>query len=322
MTSTTVDVQDLTVGATAPVVEHRLTRTDLVRYAGASGDYNPMHHDEIKAQKAKMPSVFGHGMLSMAIVGRAVTDWVGVGALRTFGVRFTGQTWPGNTLSTHVEVTDVADGSATLSVALRNDEGKDVVTGTATVGAGPDLRGFTPAHAAADGPADLPADAPDEAEAYKGIALPTQVVTVERGAVANFALAVTDTSPVFTTPAAAAEQGFGAIPTPPTWSFVMHNWGAHPENQPKGQDGINAVNAVIGTLMRTGGMLLHGEQEFSYSRPVLVGETLVSRGSIRDVYRKETSSGTVMTFIVAATDWLDADGEVVATNVMNLIHRK
>ncbi len=131
-----VHFEDLDVGDAAPVVEHRLTRTDLVRYAGASGDYNPMHHDEVKAQKAGMPSVFGHGMLSMAIVGRALTDWLGPDALVDFGVRFAKQTWPGDTLATAIEVAEKRkDGDrhlVDLTCELRNGDGDAVVKGTAT----------------------------------------------------------------------------------------------------------------------------------------------------------------------------------------------
>ncbi len=136
-----MNFDDVQVGDNAPVVEHELTRTDLVRYAGASGDYNPMHHDEIKATAAGMPSTFGHGMLSMAIVGRALTDWLGADALRSFSVRFSKQTWPGNTLSTSVTVTDkrkdVSVGGASenlidLDCQLVNQDGEVVVAGTAT----------------------------------------------------------------------------------------------------------------------------------------------------------------------------------------------
>ena len=55
---------DVTVGDAAPAIDHTLTRTDLVMYAGASGDFNPMHHDEVAAQAAGLPSVFGHGMFT------------------------------------------------------------------------------------------------------------------------------------------------------------------------------------------------------------------------------------------------------------------
>src|SRR5256885_16320083 len=87
--------EDVNDGDEAPVVSHELTRTDLVMYAGASGDFNPMHHDEVKAQAAGLPSVFGHGMFSAGFLARAITDYVGVGNLRRYKVRFAKQTWPG-----------------------------------------------------------------------------------------------------------------------------------------------------------------------------------------------------------------------------------
>src|SRR5207244_11745337 len=97
--------EDVNGGDEAPVVTHELTRTDLVMYAGASGDFNPMHTDEVKAQAAGLPSVFGHGMFSAGVLARAITDYVGVGNLKRYKVRFAKQTWPGETFSTKVVVT-------------------------------------------------------------------------------------------------------------------------------------------------------------------------------------------------------------------------
>src|SRR5580700_7963620 len=97
--------EDVAEGDEAPVRSHVLSRTDLVRYAGASGDYNPMHHDEVKATAAGQPSVFGHGMFSMGLLGSAITDYVGAGTLRSYKVRFARQTWPGEQLSTKIVVT-------------------------------------------------------------------------------------------------------------------------------------------------------------------------------------------------------------------------
>ena len=126
---------DVNEGDEAPVVSHVLTRTDLVMYAGASGDFNPMHHDEVKAKEAGLPSVFGHGMFSMGLLGRAITDWVGVGNLRTFKVRFTKQTWPGEVLTSKVVVTGKRkdDGASLvdLDVELTNEAGEVKVAGTA-----------------------------------------------------------------------------------------------------------------------------------------------------------------------------------------------
>ena len=130
--------QELAVGTSreATVVED-LTRTQLVMYAGASGDYNPLHTDEVFATKAAgFPGVFAHGMLTMALTGKALTDWVGDGRLRTFGVQFRGQVWPGDSLTTTMTVRALrdADGESLvdLDVATRNQNGDIVLTGTAS----------------------------------------------------------------------------------------------------------------------------------------------------------------------------------------------
>src|SRR5580698_8504306 len=82
-----------------------LKRTQLVQYAGASGDYNPLHTDEIYATKiAGYPSVFAHGMLTMGLTGQAIAGLVGPENLLRFGVRFTAQVWPGDTLAVRSSV--------------------------------------------------------------------------------------------------------------------------------------------------------------------------------------------------------------------------
>src|SRR6478672_10051029 len=126
---------DVNEGDEAPVVAHELTRTDLVMYAGASGDFNPMHHDEIKATEAGLPSVFGHGMFSMGLLGRAITDWIGIGNLKQFKVRFTKQTWPGEVLTSKIVVTgkrkENGDNLVDLQVSLGNQDGEEKVAGSA-----------------------------------------------------------------------------------------------------------------------------------------------------------------------------------------------
>jgi acyl dehydratase len=126
----------LSEGDEAPAFTHELTRTDLVRYAGASGDFNPMHHDEVAAQAAGLPSVFGHGMFSMGLLGRALTDWAGVGNLRRYQVRFTKQTWPGEVLTSKIVVTakreEGGEKLVDLSVELANQDGEVKLAGAAT----------------------------------------------------------------------------------------------------------------------------------------------------------------------------------------------
>jgi acyl dehydratase len=111
-----------------------LTRTQIVQYAGASGDYNPLHSDEVFATKvAGYPTVFAHGMLTMGMTGRLLTDWVGVERLTSYGVRFVAQVWPGDTLTATATVESVGDGQADITLVTRNQRGENVLTGKATV---------------------------------------------------------------------------------------------------------------------------------------------------------------------------------------------
>ena len=75
-----------------------VTRTQIVRFAGAAGDFNPMHHDETFAQANGQPSVFAMGQLTAALLGSAVTEWLGRGNLAGYGVRFKEKVWPGDCL--------------------------------------------------------------------------------------------------------------------------------------------------------------------------------------------------------------------------------
>ena len=100
--------EDVKEGDAIPaVVVERLSRTDLVKYAGASGDFNPIHHDEEFARSAGNPTVFGHGMLTAGFVGRCITDFVGADNLRRYKVRFATRVWPGDTLSFRSRTKDV-----------------------------------------------------------------------------------------------------------------------------------------------------------------------------------------------------------------------
>ncbi len=125
--------RDLKIGDrhTERVVEN-LTRTQIVQYAGASGDYNPIHTDELYTTKvAGYPSVFAHGMLTMGLTGKMLTNWVGDGRLTKFGVRFTNQVWPGDTLDSTATVTAVKDGLVDVDVVTVNQDGTEVLRGYA-----------------------------------------------------------------------------------------------------------------------------------------------------------------------------------------------
>ena len=113
-----------------------LTRTMFVRYAGASGDFNPMHHDDTIAAQVGNPSVFGHGMLSMGLAARVVKDWFGPESVRRLQVRFSKQVWPGDVLTATATVTGTRDDNGTplvdLDLIVVNQNGDKAITGSAT----------------------------------------------------------------------------------------------------------------------------------------------------------------------------------------------
>ena len=113
-----------------------LKRTQIVQYAGASGDYNPLHTDEIFATKvAGYPTVFAHGMLTMGMTGKMLTNYVGDARLTKYGVRFTSQVWPGDTLDSTATIKSISerDGKrfVELEVSTVNQSGTQVLSGYA-----------------------------------------------------------------------------------------------------------------------------------------------------------------------------------------------
>jgi len=133
---------EVSVGDRAPVVAlGPLDRRDFVRYAGASGDFNPIHYDEPYARVSGNPSVFGQGMFTAGVATHAVADWLGVGSVRSFDVRFRSRVWPGDTLRATVEATDVerTDAGEQVTVELQVERSRNgnrgddetVITGSA-----------------------------------------------------------------------------------------------------------------------------------------------------------------------------------------------
>src|SRR2546423_13145813 len=101
-----------------------------------------------------------------------------------------------------------------------------------------------------------------------GRPLAPSTIAIERGPVSNFARAIKDESPIYQDLRAAKAAGFENIPAPPTFGFAFANWGHYAELQPEDNTGgSNPVMEVIGNLMKTGGLILHGEQAFTYHAP-------------------------------------------------------
>jgi acyl dehydratase len=115
-----------------PVVVGKITRTHIVKYAGASGDFNPVHHDELYAIRGGNDRVFAMGMMTAGFISHMVTDWVGDGKLRRYRIRFSRQVWPGDTVTCKGKITrKYSEGGKNYleaDVFAENQRGEKVIT--------------------------------------------------------------------------------------------------------------------------------------------------------------------------------------------------
>lgn len=122
--------------AAPPLVCGPLTRTQFVRYAGASHDFNPNHHDEIYAQANGNKTVFGMGMLAGGYCARQLTDWLGDGALRRLRIRFASRVWPDDVLTSVAKVTakrkEAGQNLVEVEFESKNQNGDVIIRGDAT----------------------------------------------------------------------------------------------------------------------------------------------------------------------------------------------
>ena len=130
--------EDIRVGDTLPLLEKPpITTTQLVQYAGASGDFNRIHYDEPFAKEGGFPSVIAHGMLSMAFFGQLIGSWAGANPIARLSARFKAVTLPGDRITIGGEVTarNDADGERTIELKLyaRKSDGTVTLDGTATL---------------------------------------------------------------------------------------------------------------------------------------------------------------------------------------------
>ncbi len=130
---------DVQVGAEiTPLVKPPIRQIQLTRYAGASGDFNPIHQDDEFARAAGMGGIFAHGMLSMGFVAQALTDWAGAGTVRKLGVRFGGLVRLKDVITCKGRVLAKSSKDdvhlVELDVWAENQKGEKIVTGKASVG--------------------------------------------------------------------------------------------------------------------------------------------------------------------------------------------
>ena len=116
-----------------------VTRTDFVKFAGAGGDFNPMHHDDDFARASGFPSVFAMGMMTASMASRLITDWFGIEAVRTYEVRFRSMVWPGERLRASGRIVGKVEGAAEerllVEFDVANADGEVKVSGQAQIAA-------------------------------------------------------------------------------------------------------------------------------------------------------------------------------------------
>ena len=271
-----------------------ITRTDIVKFAGAGGDFNPVHHDEEVARGAGFPSVFAMGMLTAGLLGDFVASWLGLAAVGRFAVRFVSPVWPGDTLS--LAAGQVVQEQCRITAAL-----------TVTAGEERRVSGETQTRAAEGDAAAVHPPTPDDLRRLVDTRAEEVFLPIERGKVMEFARAIKSDNALHLDPAAAREEGFGDVVAPLTFSAAAAHY--------NGGDAADLPKALGLDLTR----MLHGEERWTYARPAIAGETLTGTRKVEAAWRKPTKSGGAMTFVLVATDYRDADDAPVLRDEMVMI---
>lgn len=121
--------EDISIGDALPRSELKVTRTHIVKFAGAGGDFNPIHHDEEYAKALGLPSVFAMGLMSAGYLSAILTNWAGVENVRQYKVRFSGIVWPGDVLALEGRVEGLNNdlGEVTCALHASNQNGEKVI---------------------------------------------------------------------------------------------------------------------------------------------------------------------------------------------------
>jgi acyl dehydratase len=129
--------EDVKEDEALPSFDITVTRTHIIKYAGASGDFQPIHHDEEFAKSVGLPSVFAMGLMHGGFLTRVVTDWAGDGKIKRYKVRFKAIVWPKDTLTCKGHVVSKYQKNGENLVDCRlfvvNQKGENAIEGESTV---------------------------------------------------------------------------------------------------------------------------------------------------------------------------------------------
>lgn len=273
-----------------------VTRTDFVRYAGAGGDFNPLHHDDDYAKGLGLPSVFGMGMWTAGLLASFVGDQLGLSDVKALEMRFRSPVWPGDDLTLTIDDPPV-DGAQEIAVTAA--DGKPRIAGR--VWTEPAER--IPA-------VERPATPPSERlEAIAACTFEDVVFPVERGKVLEFARAVHATSAVHYDLTEARSAGYSDLVAPLTYGNALAHW--------SGGDASEIPVSLGLELSR----VVHGEQRYRFHRPMVVGDVLTARRRVGDIELKQARGGGEMTLVTVLTEFIDEAGAPVVVEELVMIEQ-
>ena len=281
------------VTALEPRLVGPVTRADFVRYAGAGGDFNPLHHDDDYARGLGFPSVFAMGMWSAGLLGAYAADRLGIERVRQFAVRFRAPVWPGDELT--IGLAEEQPDSEAMALVVSGVDGVRV-SGTVRT---------TPSTAP---PAD-PGPSSPRLDEMRGYGFEDVEFPVERGKVGEFARAVRAESPVHHDRSAAEAAGFADLVAPPTFTDCVSHW--------SGGDATD-VPIALGLDLRR---VLHGEQRYRLHRPIVAGDVLTVHRRVTDARTKPARGGGEMTLVTVTSEFLDTAGTTVVDEDMLIIQQ-
>lgn len=123
-------ITEVEIGDALPTVElQKVSRLDLIRYAGASGDFNPIHTIDEEAENAGLPGIIAHGMWTMGNLAKLFTPYLGEGFIENYSIRFKGMVFVGDVISLTANLKEKEDDKLVFDVAAVNQEGKGVLVG-------------------------------------------------------------------------------------------------------------------------------------------------------------------------------------------------
>ncbi|MGQ4598889.1 FAS1-like dehydratase domain-containing protein [Nocardia sp. R6R-6] len=272
-----------------------VTRTDFVRYAGAGGDFNPLHHDDEYARSLGLPSVFAMGMWTAGLLASFVSDRLGPSSVGALDMRFRSPVWPGDELRLAIEDTNGAGESRAVSVTAG---GAPRISGTVRVGSAPAR--------------NAPDSAPPTDERLRAITATTfedVVFPVERGKIIEFARAVHSTSPLHSRIADARAAGYPDLVAPLTFTNSLAHWSGGDATETPIRLGLDLARVV------------HGEQRYRFTRPMVAGDVLTARRRVGDVSVKAARDGGEMTLVSVVTEFVDRSGATVVAEEMVMIEQ-